>query len=149
MDKTKRMRFINIGFTVVVLILATVLSIHFGSNKIDFSLADSTLTVTGPDKFSYSVKYENINKFIYLVDFDKGEETSGGTKRKINYGSWVNGDLGTYNLCVSEKINTYIYVESKSGDKLVFNYDDAEFTLKLYNTLKETFEKNNYSVIYE
>ncbi len=71
-----------------------------------------------------------------VSDFDAGTATDGGTSGSVNYGTWENGSLGSYQSFVDTGIQDVIVVTTDDGI-YAFNYEDEETTEELARALPD------------
>ena len=130
----------------LILVLAVFFYGAFGRNTLLLSLADETVTVTGPEDSSFSVPYGEIALMELREDFDPGVSVDGGLKNNIRYGLWHNEELQNYQLFASDKIGVVILLRTTGGDVLVFNYESEDTTRSYYGSFTEFLAQQGYAV---
>lgn len=97
------------------------------TNQKDFTIKSAfTINVT--------IKYSEITDIDLVNEIDEGEMVTGLNIRKYKSGSFINDEFGNYTLCIRNNLTKFIIVEY--DDKiLVFNYNNDEETISLYDEL--------------
>ena len=121
----------NTIFLVLVLVVFLVLTSIFGGTGMNVDFGDDSLTVTGPQKYSFTVDYDRIAAMDLVELTDPGTMISGGENRSYRWGSWENEAWGSYTLCASKKIDTALRLTTTDGEHLVFNYQDEDTTASI------------------
>lgn len=124
---------------VLVLVLAVflVLTSIFGGTGMNVDFGDDSLTVTGPQKYSFTVDYDQIAKMELVELTDAGTMLSGGENRSYYWGTWENGAWGSYTLCAAKKPDTALCLTTTGGEHLVFNYQDDDTTASILQMFQE------------
>ncbi len=107
-----------------------------GRSAISFHTGEDSFTLTGPESTSATVLYRDITGIKEVSDFDAGTATDGGTSGSVNYGTWENGSLGSYQSFVDTRIQDVIVVTTDDGI-YAFNYEDEETTEELARALPD------------
>ena len=71
----------NLIFILLVFVVVTAYTLFGGGKGYDFSLENETLTVSGPEEYSFSVPFADIADVALAEDFDPGLCVSGGSSR--------------------------------------------------------------------
>ena len=129
----------------LILVLAIFFYGAFGRDTLLLSLADETVTVTGPEESSFSVPYGEIASMELREDFDCGVSVDGGLKNHIRYGLWHNEELQNYQLFASDKIGVVILLRTTGGDVLVFNYESEDTTRSYYGSFTGFLAEQGYT----
>ncbi|MGM9607181.1 MAG: PH domain-containing protein [Oscillospiraceae bacterium] len=130
----------NTIFLVLVLVVFTVGSWAVGGTSISPDFGDDALTFSGPQKFSFTVDYDQIADLELVELTDPGTMLSGGENRSYYWGSWENEAWGTYTLCAAKKIDTAILLTTRDGEYLVFNYQDGDTTQSMLQMFRDLLE---------
>ena len=128
----------------LILVLAIFFYGAFGRDTLLLSLADETVTVTGPEESSFSVPYREIASMELREDFDCGVPVDGDLKNHIRYGLWHNEELQNYQLFASDKIGVVILLRTTGGDVLVFNYESEDTTRSYYDSFTDFLAEQGY-----
>lgn len=135
----------------MLFLLILALAIFFygalGRNTLLLSLADETVTVTGPEDSFFSVPYGEIASMELREDFDPGIPVDGGLKNHIRYGLWQNEELENYQLFASDKIGVVILLRMTGGDVLVFNYESEDTTRTYYGSFPDFLAGHGYAAV--
>ena len=127
----------NTIFMILVLVVFLVGTRIMGGTGITPDFGDDALTVNGPQKFSFTVDYDQITDLELVELTDPGTILSGGENRSYSWGSWENDAWGRYTLCAAKKIDTAIRLTTRDGEYLVFNYQDDDTTQSILQMFKE------------
>lgn len=125
---------IVIGFTIINLIQ--------GGSTITLDFGSDALTVSGPERFSHTVRYDSITSLTLLDLTDPGGAVSGGENRSYRWGEWENAVWQSYTLCAAKKVDTCICVMTSDGGRFLFNYEDQDTTsaiLKMFTQLLDAY----------
>ncbi|MGI6071540.1 MAG: hypothetical protein ACOX75_00800 [Lachnospiraceae bacterium] len=133
----------NLIFLIGIFIVATIISLarDGGTTTSIFELGDNTITLKGPNKYSYTMTFEDIDDIALKKDLQLGECIDGGSTRKCSYGVWKNDEFGKYNLCVVKELTSYIIFTEKDGDVTVFNIETNTATEEFYKSFPDFLEK--------
>lgn len=94
------------------------------------------LVITGPENTDPIIlDYRNVRSVALLESYTAGELISGISNRRLNFGKYKNDLYGEYSLCAVPSIPTAIEIQTDS-EVIVFNYESAEVTDKLCDTLQ-------------
>lgn len=130
----------NFLWLVLVLIIFGVITFFRGNSSMSLDFDGNAITVTAPEKFIYSVPFENISDIEFIEEFDSGIIVNGNKNRNFLWGIWENDTLGQYTLCAYKKIDSAILVKETSGNILVFNYESEETTVSLADMIPKLIE---------
>lgn len=124
MKKTTRNSLLFLLFLVVIAFGAQLL----GWTGVAPNFDEDALTVTGPQKFSFTVDYDSITA-LELVELDGyGDLISGDENRTYVWGVRENDAWGRYTLCVAKKTAEAVLITTQEGEKFVFNYQGSKTT---------------------
>lgn len=127
----------NTIFLILVLVVFTVGSWAMGGTGVTPDFGDDALTLGGPQKFSFTVTYDQIEALELVELADPGTMRSGGENRSYYWGSWENEAWGAYTLCAYKKFDTAILLTARNGEHLVFNYQDSDTTASMLQMFQE------------
>lgn len=128
----------NLIFILLVFVVVTAYTLFGGGGKdFDFSLENETLTVGGPEEYSFSVPFADIADVALAEDFDPGLCVSGGSSRKYNWGTWENAAFGEYQLCMLAKLSDCVVVTAADGAHYVFNIESDRTTAEFASSFRE------------
>lgn len=125
-----------LGVSVFLLILAiaigfTIISGILGDGAIHLDFGDTALTITGPQKDTCTVDYQNILSLDILSLEDPGAAVSGSENDDYRWGTWENETFGTYSLFAAKSVTQHILITTEDGSYIVFNYDDDATTVSI------------------
>lgn len=106
------------------------------STSVQFGRTDS-VTISGPEKTSVTVRYSDIESLELITVTDPGEVTDGGSGRRYYWGTWKNDAYGEYTMFVTKKASKAILIRTVSGKIIVFNQDDDVTTENMYSMFTE------------
>jgi len=129
----------NLIFIIVIFVGMTVYLIarNGAAAPYSISVADSKISLTGKNDYSYSMEMSDIASLELTEMDDFGEAVTDGSDRNHLCGIYNNEQYGRYDLWILKKIRAVIVIEDTAGHTLVFNYEDARSTQELYKALKE------------
>ena len=130
----------NTIFMILVLVVFLIGTWVLGGTDTTPDFGDDALTVSGPQKFSFTVDYDQIADLELVELTDPGALISGGENRSYYWGSWENDAWGAYTLCAAKKIDTAILLTTRDGEYLVFNYQDGDTTQSMLQMFRELLE---------
>lgn len=107
-----------------------------GTGAVSFHTEDEYMTLAGPEGTSIQINYSDITDISGTTDFEPGSAVDGGTKGKVNYGTWENDTLGTYESFVDTRIDTVIVIRTDDVT-VAFNYEDENATGELLQALPD------------
>lgn len=127
-------RRINLFIIIALLIAATLFYNVSGPTSVSVQVDNDarTLSITGPEKFSLSIDFDDIAALSLVTDEDKGSVVNGNTQSNCSYGVWQNDTRGEYTLCVNDNNSSRIALETADGQFIVFNFEDSDATESLY-----------------
>ena len=136
MKKTIR----NCLVLLLFLVIATILMQKLGWTGVVPNFDEDALTVTGPQKFSFTVDYDQIAA-LELVELDGyGDLISGGESRTYAWGVRENGAWGRYTLCVAQKTAETVLITTREGERFAFNYQDSQTTQDICEMFEELLD---------
>lgn len=134
----------NTLLLLLFLVAFTILSQLFGGTGVSPDFQEDALTVTGPEKYSFTVDYDRIAALELVELTDPGSPVSGEENRRYFWGVWENDAWGEYTVCAAKKIDAAILITTLDGERLAFNYTDDDTTssiLEMFTELLASREK--------
>lgn len=122
----------NVLLVVAIFIIVTLVSSFTGGTGIKLDFGEDVLTVSGPGKFSASVRYDSITALELVKLEDPGQAVSGDENSGYRWGTWHNSAWERYTLCAAKGLDTAICVTTTGGERLVFNYQNDETTVQIH-----------------
>ena len=92
--------------------------------------------------FDATVATEDIRTIELYKNTNYGEKTGGASFLGVNTGKYTNAEFGTYVACLHKSNKTCIAVLKRDGFYTVFNLENEEKTVKLYNELLNLYGLN-------
>ena len=130
----------NYLFLVLVLVGATLFFLLQGGNGITPDFQEDSLTVQGPEQFSFTIFYDEIDN-VELVELDDpGILHSGGENRSYYWGQWETESWGVYTLCAAKKASAAILITTVDDQRLVFNYQNDDTTRELFSMFSQLLD---------
>ena len=133
---------IVIGIFVVVTIVAIVNG-NSGNASGTFDLGETGMTIYGPENYSMSFEFSDIEDISVVEDFVKGSAVSGGTKSGYDYGTWSSSEYPSYEVAALSKVTTVIRVTTNDGGVYIFNFENATTTINFKDSLVEYIESHS------
>ena len=132
----------NILVAVVILIIAFLIAPFRNGESVDLNVTGNSLTVSGPEDFSFTVDVDQIDRIelVELTDMGTAAEDGGETK-SLYWGNWENDAWGRYTLCVSKRSDTAILITTVDDRRYVFNYESDETTMEMRQALLDYVEE--------
>lgn len=141
MSRRKQMIF----WPLFVAVLFTIMMVITGGNGVDLDFGDDSLTIIGPEKYAFTIAYDNIAELALVTLGDPGSPTSEGQEnRNFRWGEWANNDWQTYTICASKNMTQYILITTSDGKHITFNYQNSETTAEVYRMFTELLASKNY-----
>lgn len=128
MRESKRMFWINLAIVLILVVIVTVRSIAGGGSKVDFTLDEESLSLSGPGEFTVSVEFKDLTSVEFRDRLDLGVCMSGGSENGYTYGIWENEEFGEYTLHVLTKVKAYMILTEADGGIVVLNLENAQTT---------------------
>lgn len=127
------------NYLLLILFLAafTLLTWFLGGTGVTPDFGEDALRVSGPNKFSFTVDYDQIAALELVELTDAGTMLSGGENRSYYWGSWEHNAWGVYTLCAAKKADTAILITTRDDELLVFNYQDNDTTASIFQMFSE------------
>ncbi len=119
---------------VVVVALFSLLFGWNGSKNLAYSSDNESLDISCQD-YTINLAYDDIRKVTLQDTLDVGTATTGELDGNYRYGGYENEEFGDYTLCINIKTKSYIVVETKKRQTIVFNCADEDDTEALYEGL--------------
>lgn len=127
-----------------LLVIVLVFLLRAGNRVVLDLQTDEAITVRGPEDTVCVIPYASIRSLTLLEDFDRGECEDGGSKHKVDYGTWRCEPFGRYTLIAAADIKPCLALTDMSGQVTVFNYESAEVTENLYELIRELLAQHGY-----
>lgn len=129
----------NFIWILVVLVAFTGITLVRGGFENNINFGEDSLTLFGPEKYSYTVVYDDITAItlVDLTDLGTGTSVSGDENRNCKWGVYKNDLWNEYTLCISKKIENAIQLTLHNGDVVVFNLESAETTAAILDMFEE------------
>lgn len=105
---------------------------------VEFHPSQTGFALAGPEKTSIELTYKEVLSAQLVEDPDYGTSAGGGSRGGFHYGTWENGEWGSYEAFVAEKIPCCIVLHTKDAT-IVFNFESEDTTRRLYPQLQERF----------
>lgn len=132
MVKQRRMGVLIFALIMVVVTLYTIFN---GEGSINVQVNDEAVGVSGPNKSTQFVMLEDIVSAQLLDSWEKGKCISGIDSEKYSEGLYCTVDGEEYLLCVENKLETYIYIQTR--EKIyVFNCTSSNYTKQLFEDIE-------------
>jgi hypothetical protein len=137
MTRKKKIAIVFLALTIILAILLLIVAllgvgVKAGKDGIIVDAPFYNLMVATDDIRTIEI-YENMNY---------GEKTGGSGFLGVNTGKYTNIEFGTYIACLHKSNKTCIAVLKSDGFYTVFNLENEEKTVKLYNELLDLYGLN-------
>lgn len=127
----------NILLVLALCVGFTVMSLFSRGNGIGLDFGEDSLTVTGPEKYQFTIAYSRISVLELVELTDAGEPAAGEENKNYRWGSWSNEAWQDYSLCAAKKADQCILIAAEDGSCFVFNYLDDATTQQVYSMFSE------------
>lgn len=138
-----RQRFARICSTVLIILCALLLFRHFAPPSAGLSFEGEALRISDGDAVDVTLPFAEIRAVSLIGTLERGEMADGTSTRRIARGTWKNDAYGEYTLCISEKINCCLVVQTDSRT-LVYTYESAQTTRGIYDMLLQALRDFGY-----
>ena len=146
MKDNKRTFWINLAIVLVLIVFATVRSFVAGGPDVDFTLAEDSLSFSGPGEFAVSVAFKDLTSIAFRENLELGVCIDGGSEKGYTYGIWKNGEFGEYTLHVLTKVQAYMILTETDGSTVVVNFENAQTTEAFSQNLIEHLQNMGYLI---
>ncbi|MGM9537772.1 MAG: hypothetical protein ACI3VN_05520 [Candidatus Onthomonas sp.] len=143
-DTLRRQRQRNLIFLILVLIGFTIYYVFNSSDTVALAVNDASLTVTGPDSYTFDLPFSEITSLELLSDVDYGSPSDGAETGSCAYGLWSNGTWGEYTLCVRTDCSAAIALNTESGAVFVINFESDSATESFYSAFTKLLVSKGY-----
>jgi len=138
----------NIVACVLLVAFILVVSLLRGSSTVSFDLSDTELTLKAPKGYTYIVPFEKIESMELCVSkLNLVQAIDGYDKNTCVWGIWNAEKYGHCTLCLTEKSASYITAKLTDGSYVVFNYQNNDTTITLFEQLLNYMEEKGFTVI--
>lgn len=127
----------NILLMLAICVGFTLVSLLSGNDGIGLDFDEDFLTVSGPEKYSYSIAYSQISDLELVEQTDFGEPAAGEENRNYRWGGWKNDAWQEYDLCAAKTADMCILITADDGSRFAFNYQDDATTQQVYSMFTE------------
>ena len=146
MKDNKRTFWINLAIVLVLIVFATVRSFVAGGPDVDFTLAEDSLSFSGPGEFAVSVEFKDLASITFRENLELGDCVTGGNEKGYTYGIWKNEEFGEYTLHILSKVQAYIILTETDGSTVVVNIENARTTKDFSKNLIEYLQSMGYLI---
>lgn len=143
---TGKTRVINIIIIIALFVVGTVLAVSGNSYSVSPRADETSITIVGPQKYSFTVEYDKIESLELVDVFAPGEPVSGQEKFKYRWGTWKNPELGEYELATRSDIVPAIIIKTKDGKYYAFNLESAETTSQFADAMKDRLKEFGHNI---
>lgn len=134
--KSKFKKSFPLIFISVIIIIVISFILH-GSLPTKVNMLDRAIEFTG--QYGVTVQYSQIDKVELLKIIPAIKmRTNGLGLGNILKGHFLLNELGKCRLFVKLPNSPYLYIETKNGEKIIFNSEDANYTDQIYRELRKT-----------
>ena len=128
-NKLRKKRKMDLLLLIMILAGAMIYYQFFSADQITIQARETLLEITGPEKFSIEIPYEEIDAFELR---DCPENWQGGEEsRYCRYGNWETSDGTLYTVGLVKDLDRCIYISAK-GKKFLINTESDEVTEKFF-----------------
>lgn len=138
-----RQRLTHSCFTILIILAILLLFWRFTPPSAHLSLEGKALSVADGDTVDVSIPFAKIRTISLIGTLERGEMVRGTSTRHIARGIWKNDAYGEYTLCINERINCCLVIQT-DNQTLVYNYESSETTQGIYNMLVQAFSDLGY-----
>lgn len=110
------------------------------SKIVTLKFTNQEMTAQGPEEFVFRCDYSQITGLELVDSVTFGNCLSGNETANYRVGTWENEAYGTYQLCVSKHISSYLVVSTSDQGVFVLNYETTGNTEILYNSFVKLLE---------
>lgn len=111
----------------------------FGQHSIDVSIDNQVIQLSGGKDYNTSISQGEIVDCKIIESLPAGTLVDGYDGATYHYGNYKNSEFGNYQMYITEKVNSYIYIEKTDGTILIFNYESDSVTTQLYDAISNFY----------
>lgn len=148
-DAIRALRKNELIFILLLLIAIVVFSMFQTKETISFDTSEDSFTIsytasnvfsntTGP---SMEIRFTDVVSMQTQTGLDYGTLQDGIETEKCRAGLWSNGAFGTYSLCVYNKTDCVIVVETAESGYFVFNFENDKTTEEFCVALRDWIQE--------
>lgn len=134
-----------IGFTILLVIVVTLIQSATGRNALVLDLAGEELRLMAGEEYSLSIPYAEIEKIELGNMPELGRKISGDETRNMLYGVYENELWGEYEVCTATNCDLCLTVYGQ-GKVYIISYESDETTKNLAEAIPRLMAENGYEL---
>ena len=139
-ERSRRLNYILCGVIFAGVIIYTLVATG-NRDMLYFKASSEAVIVQGPEGYTISIRYDDIENVELLDVFDRGISAGGVEGKDLNYGTFENDLYGKYELFEIVGVRPHIAITANDGKIVVITRENNGDTETYCDALKQTIGK--------